>query len=198
MIKPGMNDFAMPLHADWTYVDEDQFRSVAVWIPLIDTNEENGCLGVIEGSHKISEKVRGPNMQQNSYTKDKDWVKKYGKLLPTKAGHAIIFDHALMHFSPPNKFDTIRPALNLSIVPEEAEIYHYCIPEGEKEIEVYKVEDPEFFLKYSHYKRPETDTKIRTLPVDSVKWVDEKMNNFRPLQKRNLLGRIASLLHIAD
>ena len=195
MIKHGMNDYAMPLHADWTYVNEDEFRSISAWIPLIDTNEENGCLGVIEGSHRVSEKIRGPNIQQNSYTKDKDWVKKYGNLLPTKAGHAILFDHALMHYSPPNTVDGTRPALNLSIVPAEADIFHYCIPEGSQEIEVYRVDGTEFYLKYSHYQRPETSSLIRRQPADSVKWVDKKMENFNPNKKKNLLERLADILH---
>lgn len=190
MVKQPGSDYFMPLHADWTYVDEDKFRSIAVWIPLIDTNEENGCLGVIEGSHKVMSKIRGPRIQVSSYNNDKDWVKKFGKLLPVKAGHAVIYDHALMHYSPANKSKEPRPALNLSIVPAEAGVVHYCIPEGAEEIEVYRVDSSEFYLHYNNYQRPETNSLIRTLPVNNVKWIDEKMEHFSNTKKKSFLARI--------
>lgn len=195
MIKHGMNDYFMPLHADWTYVDENKFRSLAAWIPLIDTDEENGCLGVIEGSHKVSDRIRGPRIQQTSYTKDKEWVKKYGKLIPVKAGHAILFDHALMHYSPPNKTSGSRPALNLSMVPAEAALFHYCMPEGASDIEVYRADGSEFYLRYNNYQRPETNSLIRTLSADTVKWVDAKMENFDPYKKKGILDQLADVYH---
>jgi hypothetical protein len=178
MVKQADPNIFMPLHADWTYVDENKHRSIAIWIPLIDTNEENGCLGVIEGSQKIMNKIRGPRIQQSSYTHDKEWAKTRGKLLPTNAGSAIVYDHALLHFSPPNRSGKIRPALNLSLVPKDAEIIHYCIPEGSNEIELYKVENPQFYIHYNNFQRPETGTLVGKLPANVVPFIDEKMNLF--------------------
>ncbi len=178
MIKNPGSDYFMPLHADWAYVDENLFRSVAVWIPLVDTTEENGCLGVIEGSHKVMNIIRGPRIQQSSYEHDKDWVKRWGKLLPMKAGEAVIYDHALLHYSPPNRTASIRPAINLSIVPKAAEIIHFCIPEGAAEIEVYRVDDCSFYMNYDNFKRPESNSLIRTLPANSVEWIDSRMEKF--------------------
>lgn len=178
MIKNPGSDYFMPLHADWTYVDEDQFRSIAIWIPLVDTSRENGCLGVIDGSHRLMNKIRGPRIQQSSYQHDKSWVKQCGKLLPMKAGYAVIYDHALLHYSPANTTDSVRPALNLSLVPEGAEIIHYCIPEGAAEIEVYSVKDAAFYINYDNYQRPETNSLIKTLPPDSVEWIDDRMEKF--------------------
>jgi hypothetical protein len=195
MIKHGMNDYFMPLHADWTYVEESKFRSLAAWIPLINTDQENGCLGVIEGSHKLSDKIRGPRIQQTSYTHDKVWVEKYGTLIPVKAGHAILFDHALMHYSPPNRTAGSRPALNLSMVPAEADLFHYCIPEGASDIEEYHVDNSEFYLRYNNYQRPETNSLIRTLPADTVKWVDSKMESFNPYKKKGILGQLVDYYH---
>ena len=190
MIKHGMNDYFMPLHSDWTYVNEDEFRSIAAWISLVDTDEKNGCLGVIEGSHKVISKIRGPRIQLSGYVHDKEWVKKFGKLLPVKAGHAIIFDHALMHYSPANNTSQTRPALNLSMVPADAGVMHYCIPEGSSEIEMYRVDNSEFFLNYSNFQKPGTNSLIRTLPANTVALVDEKMEKFTPFKKKNLLERI--------
>ena len=195
MIKNPGSDYFMPLHADWTYADEDQFRSIAIWIPLVDTDEMNGCLGVIEGSHKVLNKIRGPRIQQSSYRNDKTWVKKFGKLLPVKAGHAVIYDHALMHYSPPNRSGEIRPALNLSMVPEEAEVIHYCIPEGATEIEVYSVKENSFYINYDNYQRPETNSLIKTLPADTVMWIDGKMDNFG-MKKKGVVQKVLDLFSL--
>lgn len=186
MVKQANLAVFMPLHADWTYVDENKHRSIAIWISLVDTDEENGCLGVIEGSHKIMNKIRGPWIQQSSYTYDKIWVKTVGKLLPTKAGTAIIYDHALLHFSPPNRSGKIRPALNLSLVPENADIFHYCVPEGANDIEVYKVENSRFYIHYNNFQRPETQSLIGTLPASTVNFIDDKMNSFCEELKQNV------------
>lgn len=190
MIKNPNSDYFMPLHADWTYVDESRFRSVAVWVPLVDTDETNGCLGIIEGSHRVTNSIRGPRIRQSSYDNDMEWVKRFGKLLPVKAGHAIVYDHGLLHYSPPNKTNVARPALNLSIVPQEADVLHYCIPEGADAIETYDVKDDSFFIFYDNYQRPETSACIKTLPASSVPWIDERMKHFG---KRNLLQRAVEI-----
>ena len=45
MIKNPDPENFMPLHADWTYVDESKFSSVAIWVPLVNVDAENGCPG---------------------------------------------------------------------------------------------------------------------------------------------------------
>ena len=50
----------MPLHQDWTVVDESKYDSLTIWIPLQDVNEHNGALEVIPGSHRFSNTLRSP------------------------------------------------------------------------------------------------------------------------------------------
>jgi hypothetical protein len=178
MIKNSDPENFMPLHADWTYVDEPQFCSVAIWVPLVDVDAENGCLGIIEGSHKVTNAIRGPLLQQSSLKRDKDWEKRFGKLIPMKAGDAIIYNHSLLHYSPPNKTKMARPALNLSIVPDTAPWVHYCKPEGTDEIELYSVPDSSFYIRYNNFQRPETGTLIKTLPNNVIQFIDERMENY--------------------
>lgn len=67
MVKePGGNN-PMPLHADWTYVDESQATSLAIWLPLVDTNPENGQLGVIPFSQHLSHDIRGPGSSNGNF-----------------------------------------------------------------------------------------------------------------------------------
>lgn len=178
MIKKAGGGNFLQMHADWTYVDEHNRRSVSVWIPFVDTNESNGCLGVIEYSHQFMNSLRGPGIRQNNFDRDRIWVKKYGKLLPMSAGDAIIYDHGLLHFSPPNQTGETRPALNLSLVPEGAEVIHYCIPEGASAIEKYIVTDKDFFIQYDHWQRPRTSSPVEFIPADTVKFIDIQMENY--------------------
>lgn len=178
MIKNPNPEQAMDLHADWTYVDETKYTSVAIWIPLVDVNEENGCLGIIEGSHKVTNNIRGPLIRQSARERDPIWEKKYGTLLGMKAGDAIIYNHKLLHYSHPNKSSKVRPAINLSLVPQKASCIHYCIPDGTEEIRVYRVPDTSFYIHYTHFQTPQINTLIETLPKNTVKYIDPMMEKF--------------------
>ncbi len=188
MIKNSDPENFMPLHADWTYVDEQRFCSVAIWIPLVDVDAENGCLGIIEGSHKVTNAIRGPLLQQSSLQRDKDWEERFGKLIPMKAGDAIIYNHSLLHYSPPNKTKIARPALNLSIVPDTAPWRHYCKPDCTDEIEVYSVPDSSFYIRYNNFQRPETGTLIKRLPNNVIEFIDDRMENYG--KRKGVFNRI--------
>ena len=175
MIKNANPERFMPLHADWTYVDESLYCSAAIWVPLVDVDAQNGCLGVIDGSHKITNSIRGPLIQQSSYKHDRDWVTRFGKLIPMKAGDAIIYNHSLLHYSPPNKSNASRPALNLSMAPQNVPLIHYCRPEGATEIEVYEVNDSSFYIHYNNFQRPETGKLVKTLPTGIIELIDGRM-----------------------
>ena len=108
MVKePGGNN-PMPLHADWTYVDESQAVSIAIWMPLVDTTPENGQLGVIPFSQNLSHHIRGPRILQWEFPFNEKLINTMGKLLPVKAGEAVIYNHRLLHFSPPNNSGQVR------------------------------------------------------------------------------------------
>jgi hypothetical protein len=187
MVKNPDPDFSMDLHADWTYVNELQYRSLAIWVPLVDVDVENGCFGVIEGSQKVVNTIRGPLIRQSTREYESEWEKNYGKFFLMKAGDAILYDHALLHYSPANKTNKVRPALNLSMVPASAECRHYCQPEGTNEIDLYKVTSPDFYINYVHFQRPETGEIIAKIPLSEIEYIDHRMNAF---WKRNLVNKV--------
>ncbi len=56
-LRPKVPDYgygAVPWHQDSSYFEPycDSGLVITMWIPLVDTTEENGCLWVIPGSHK--------------------------------------------------------------------------------------------------------------------------------------------------
>ncbi len=178
MVKKGEGNNVMPLHADWTYVDEYKYRSLAVWIPLVDTDEKNGCFGLIPGSHKLTPIIRGPKITQGDWQNFEKWISAKGKLLRVKAGEGVIYDHALLHFSPPNVSGKIRPALNLSCAPTNAQLHHYCVPEGTTLVRKYKVDDLSFFIHYNNFQVPERGVVEEYFELDSLHYMDEEMNAF--------------------
>jgi ectoine hydroxylase-related dioxygenase (phytanoyl-CoA dioxygenase family) len=132
----------------------------------------------VEGSHKITNKIRGPLIQESTRNFNELWASKYGKLLPMKAGDAVFYHHGLLHFSPPNKTNQVRPALNLTVVPEQANCIHFCKPEGSEEIELYRVDGFMFYINYNHFQRPETKSLINKYPTDIVKYIDPHMKKY--------------------
>lgn len=199
MVKNPDRENFMPLHADWTYVNEHEFNSVAIWVPLVDVNEKNGCFGVVEGSHMVTNTIRGPGIyQSSSLERDKVWEKRYGKLIPMKAGDAIFYNHSLLHYSPPNKTKQVRPALNLTMVPEPASRIHYCKPEGATEIEMYNVTESNFYIAYDNFQRPQTGVPVKILPVSVVKQIDPQMDWFWLGNFLNKIRRRFKLLYIPE
>lgn len=137
------------VHQDWSYVDETQNVSVAVWIPLVDLIEKNGVLCVVPGSHKVPNMVRGPGVTDpwtdlHQVIKDDLHEKVY-----LKAGEAIIWHHRLVHFSPPNMSQKPRVAATVICVPTDAQILHYWQdPTANNNLaDTYSV-DNEFFMNY--------------------------------------------------
>ena len=124
MVKEKGGNNPMPLHADWTYVDEKNNASLAIWTPLVDTTPENGQIGVIPFSQHLSWHIRGPRIKQWEFPFNDILINEMGKILPIKAGESLIYDHRLLHFSGPNNSNTIRPAINLSLVPKGIKSLH--------------------------------------------------------------------------
>jgi len=163
MVKEGGGENPMPLHADWSYVDEEKHSSYAIWIPLIDTNLENGCFSVIPFSHHLSHKIRGPRILQWNFPTNEEIINKFGVPLAIKAGHAILFNHRLLHYSNPNQTNQRRVAFNISIVPVNTKLLHYTIPEGETDILMFTPKNQEFYIRYNNFQMPETECPIERL-----------------------------------
>lgn len=153
VIKDPNPKGVVPPHQDWTFVeDEIQHCSVTCWIALVDTNMENGCMGVIKGSHKFFNSVRpSPSPQVPSpLAKHMFSMFPYFELLPMKAGEALIFDNRTFHSSPPNITNEPRLAVGLSFTQKEAQLRHYyCKPGTKDTLLKYRI-DPAFFMKYDN------------------------------------------------
>ena len=105
---------------DFTFVDEERFAGFNLWIPLEDTDLSNGCFYMVPGSHRLLRSYRAASVP-DTLTKYNETLKRYMVPKPIKAGTGLLFDHRLFHYSPDNQSDRWRPAVQLVVIPAEAE-----------------------------------------------------------------------------
>lgn len=150
---PGAGSVA--IHHNPSFVNEPYFKSVSIWIPMIDTNRENGTLGVLPGSHDVFDSVRASNMPE-TFSEVQDLLTEvYFDPLEIPIGNAVILDDSLIHWSYPNISQERRMTIQLIMVPKEAEhIYYYYNTQNETpKIDMYKV-DEEFFFRFNCKEEP--------------------------------------------
>jgi ectoine hydroxylase-related dioxygenase (phytanoyl-CoA dioxygenase family) len=145
---------AFGLHQDIAVVDEREAWSVEVWCALDDTNEENGQLWVVPGSHRWAPgSVRGIHSFAAPYAGlEERIIRRHAIPVPMRAGEAIIFCHATYHFSFQNRSDRFRLVAATDLIPEEARHLHWVANEhgtiSEFEIdETFWVEQNPFTLR---------------------------------------------------
>ena len=115
--KPAQHGAPTPWHQDEAYWNPDlEYRSVSVWIPLQDVNEENGCMQFIPGSHKLDVLPHQPinnNPRIHGLEVTADVHVSNPAICPLPAGGATLHAGRTLHFTAPNGSDRPRRALIL-------------------------------------------------------------------------------------
>ena len=143
-------------HRDPTFVDEDHFRSMMVWCALDDVTVETGALWVVPGSHRAATGVRGHQCEENLYPEVSADRPRYAVPLELRAGSAVLYDHALVHTSGPNRSSDERVAIAGVLVPDSA-APRYAVPNGPAELSTVAI-DEQFFI----------DHRLSHLDLDAV------------------------------
>ncbi|MDB5282616.1 MAG: hypothetical protein JWO06_1691 [Bacteroidota bacterium] len=120
----------LPIHQDWTIVDEEKFVALNIWVPLCDTDENNGTLFVLPGSqYGIVKAIRCPTLPM-FFEGSEQLMIQNSIPMKAKAGEAIILNQSIVHYSPPNKSDKIRIAITSGVMSAEPKMnFHYRTPE---------------------------------------------------------------------
>ena len=113
----------VPWHQDKSYwVGAKAAPVITVWIPLVDTKSENGCLHVLPRTHR--RRVLGHHSETYSGTaytmvdvKHTRWRLKDVVALPMAAGGAILFNDRLIHSSTANNSNSVRWSVDLRYQP---------------------------------------------------------------------------------
>ncbi len=139
-------------HQDWSIVNEHEFFSYNVWLPLVDTTEENGTLLILPKSHTLLKNTRGLNIPSSFESVVKD-VWKYMQPINLKAGQALVYDHRMLHASGLNNTDIPRLVLVYGIIPENATMRLFF---GRNDsIEEYEC-SPEYYFNENIFQEPKT------------------------------------------
>ena len=159
IVKAPKAESSLQPHQDWNIVDETEFRSFNVWIPLVDLNEQNGAIEVLPKSHNWLRGYRHSSIPC-AYQQVHDLAWENMKPLYMKAGEALIYDHALLHASKANDSDGNRIAVASGVKPNEAAMYFYWNNEGT--IEQYD-SNTEFFMTENIFEGPGSLHKVADL-----------------------------------
>lgn len=170
LCKTSGSESYMPAHQDWTIVDETKSYSATIWIPLVDTDDENGALRVIPGSHLFSDALRSPSLQ-SVFENINDFLFQQTITLKLKAGDAVVFNHALIHASFANLSGKNRVVATYGFVPSKTELCFYQSV-GNSVVDKYKVAD-NFFLTYNQIgQAPLGATLLNSFKLEIEKWTE--------------------------
>lgn len=155
----------MPEHLDWSMVADPGIISVGVWAPLVDTDRANGGLGVIRRSHRDLVALSGtphfPSFEEMRAISGR-FAEEDRIALDLRAGQAVIYDHRLIHFSPPNDSGSDRVAVNVAVVPREARTHHHHLhPDGT--VERFQVDDS-FYVSHEIGEVPSSGLSMGAVP----------------------------------
>lgn len=149
IVKHADHNSELGVHQDMTLVDESKFMGINIWAPLCDTNDRNGVLHLIPGSHRLFPTYRNHNIG-NIYDDYHKEIKEYMQPMYMKAGQAIVFDNSIVHYSPINRSKDDRIATNIFVTHKDATIT-ICYQDNEKgQIELFEQEDT-FFTEYQQF-----------------------------------------------
>jgi hypothetical protein len=158
----------MPMHQDWTMVDEKKFIALNIWTPLHQTTEDNGTLEVIKGSHLWHQALRAPSLP--FYFEGFQYLlKEKLTVISAMPGEAIVLNQAIIHSSKPNKTDSLRVAITSGIKTKDGPmLFHYWNKETPGIIEQFKQND-DFLINFENFhqsifERPVIGESLGTIP----------------------------------
>lgn len=129
LIKQSGPDSATPLHQDTSFVDETIYSSISVWTSLVDTDQHNGCMRFIRGSHRFRHLLRPTHGYAWPFESVRAELSELVEDFPSQRGEAFIFHHGVIHGSYANLTGSPRVAAVLAAYPKEADLLMYFADE---------------------------------------------------------------------
>lgn len=199
LYKANSENSTMPMHQDWTIVDEARYTACNLWIPLVPTSAINGGLQVLQGSHVWNDQVRAPSIPffLNGHQEE---LRSHFKQIDTSLGQVVVLNQAVIHRSNENKSGNPRPAITAGITHKNAQL-SLCYWEGKdsKVIHRYEQED-DFLLRFDDFHKDIFERPKLGVLRDSLNYspnFDKELilyeNAIRSRKKKNLLQRLFNI-----
>lgn len=177
---PGRQGALQP-HQDTTTVDETRFRGINLWCPVggagVERGVDDGSLRLVPGTHLLRESIRyagQPNDQVAHLTSSA--LTPHSTSPRLRPGEAIVFDHRIVHFSPPNYTTDPRLVVSLGLCPSEADTLTIR-PTSEGDAAVF-VTTADFYYR-DHLATPQTGPIHRVNPPVDRRIAIEELGSFR-------------------
>ncbi len=165
------------LHQDSTGIDETKYSNLSVWIPLQDTNMQNGCLCVVPHSHKMFSPYRGISFEPPFHNIE-NTIRKYLQPIELKRGDILLFDNRLVHNSGINTSGKDRVVVMSGVYPIDAPLIS-CFKDPESSNSAIELieQSSDFLLTYPNFKhdchcRPETGKSIGFVKWDTTQMTE--------------------------
>jgi hypothetical protein len=113
---PNYGYGAVPWHQDSGYFEPycDNSLILTAWVPLVDATEENGCMWVIPGSHRLPI-IRHRQNGSGSYLEieERDLPPGERVCCPVRKGGALLITNRMVHGSFLNRTEIVRWSMDL-------------------------------------------------------------------------------------
>ena len=109
--KPPETGHPFPMHQDWAFYQHENDRYVDVLVHLDDTDDNNGSIRFLDGSHKLSALehiVRTEDGSCTPHLPTGDYSLEDTVAVPAKRGDVVVFNINCIHGSRVNKTDKMR------------------------------------------------------------------------------------------
>lgn len=131
LLKQSAPESELLPHQDLRFVDEQKYYSFNIWVATENTDKTNGCLRFLKGSHRLHDTIRPLPSYPWKYEAVAALIPSYFTDVPTQVGDCVVLNHACIHGSYPNLSGRTRIAAILAMIPKDAEICHYFLPDGD-------------------------------------------------------------------
>ena len=194
LIKQSGPESATPLHQDTSFVDESRFSSISVWVSLQDTDQRNGCMRFIKGSHKFRHILRPTHAYPWPFDAVRGRLEELLEDYPSQRGEAFIFHHGVIHASYPNQTDTPRVAAVMAAYPTDADLLMYFLENGStSSVQKYKM-TKEAYLHFIKGEPPAAGDLIETETFDYRPVTPDELRAMLP--PRSFVQQVRELLSI--
>ena len=110
--KPPQTGHPFPMHQDWAFYQHANERFIDCLIHLDDTDDHNGCIRFLDGSHKGGAREHVVRFQDGTactpHLPTSDWHLEDTVPVPAKRGDVVAFSIHMIHGSRINQSEEIR------------------------------------------------------------------------------------------
>lgn len=140
-------------HQDPTMIEGSTNISAGLWTPLQNTDKNNGCLRMVEGSHRLKDVLSITPSFPTIFRKFPEKLKYYDQDVPLLEGQGVLFDNKLIHGAHANQSKNKRIAVVTALKSKGAQWVYYHKENDEKKVGKYLM-DNKLYAEHQHGKKP--------------------------------------------